>query len=237
MRSKKSRVLETAVWANVCATKSRYLSASAIFSGLTKDQLALVSESASLRTCMEGTVFYTPGQTGQVLFILKRGTVQIYRMGVDGRKLVTAVLQPVAMFGEMSILGQGMYDSFAEATSDTVICAMSRADVERNLLSNPDVVLRILKSVGDRIITLERTLDEIAFLPLAARLARLLLQEASPEGKIEGLTHQAFAERLGVYRESVSVAIGELRTARIVDVTRKRVVITNRIALERVAAQ
>lgn len=237
MRSEKSRVSETAVGASVCATKSRYFSASEIFSGLTKDQLALVSESASLRTCMAGTVFYTPGQTGQVLFILKRGTVEIYQMGVDGRKLVTAVLQPVTMFGEMSILGQGMYDSFAEATSDAVICAMSRADVERHLLSNPDVVLRILKSVGDRVIKLERTLDEIAFHPLAARLARLLLQEASPEGTIEGLTHQALAERLGVYRESVSVAIGELRTARIVDVTRKRVVITDRIALERVAAQ
>jgi CRP/FNR family transcriptional regulator, cyclic AMP receptor protein len=49
-----------------------------------------------------------------------------------------------------------MYDTFAEATEDSIICTMSRADVESLLLSRPKVALRILEAVGKRVIEAER---------------------------------------------------------------------------------
>ena len=216
--------------------KIGYLSMMELFRDFTPDQMEEVVRATKMQTCKPGRIFYTPGETGEVLFILKTGAVQIYRMSHEGRKLVIAKLPPYSFFGEMSCIGQGMYDTFAEATEDSLICTMSRSDVERLLLSKPKVALRILEAVGKRVVEAETQLEEIAFKGLIPRLASLLLREAN-DSEITGLSHQDIAERLGVYRETVTSALNELKTAGLIEIGRKRIVITNRPRLERAASE
>ncbi|MCA1600960.1 MAG: Crp/Fnr family transcriptional regulator, partial [Acidobacteria bacterium] len=161
---------------------------------------------------------------------------QIYRMSPEGRKLVIAKLPPYTFFGEMSCIGQGMYDTYAEAIEESLICTMSRNDVERLLLAKPKVALRILEAVGKRVVDAERQLEEIAFKGLIPRLAALLLREAEGE-EIKGLSHQDIAEQLGVYRETVTSALNELKAAGIIDIGRKRITIIDRKRLERAASE
>ena len=112
-------------------SKIGYLSAMDLFRDFTPEQMEEIVRATQMQTCKAGRIFYTPGETGEVLFLLKTGAVQIYRMSPEGRKLVIARLPPYSFFGEMSCIGQGMYDTFAEATEDSLVCTMSRADVER----------------------------------------------------------------------------------------------------------
>lgn len=55
--------------------------------------------------------------------------------------------------------------------------------------------------------------------------------------EINGLSHQDIAERLGVYRETVTSTLNELKTAGIIDIGRKRITIANRPRLERAASE
>lgn len=217
-------------------SKIGYLSMMDLFRDLTPDEMQEIDRATFMQTCKAGRVFYTPSQTGEVLFILKKGTVQIYRMSPEGRKLVITQLKPYTFFGEMSCIGQGMYDSFAEATEDSLICTMSRSDVERLILSKPKVALRILEGIGTRMVEVERQLEDVAFKGLIPRIASLLLREAKDD-EVAGFSHQDIADRLGVYRESATLALNELKTARIIDIGRKRITITNRKRLERAAAE
>ncbi|MCA1601103.1 MAG: Crp/Fnr family transcriptional regulator [Acidobacteria bacterium] len=217
-------------------SKIGYLSAMELFHDFTPEQMQEIDRATVMQTCRTGRVFYTPGETGEVLFILKKGAVQIYRMSPEGRKLVIASLPQYSFFGEMSCIGQGMYDTFAEATEDSLICTMSRSDVERLLLSKPKVALRILEAVGKRVVDAERQLEEIAFKGLIPRLASLLLREAE-DNKITGLSHQDIAERLGVYRETVTSALNELKAAGLIEIGRKRITIANEARLERAASE
>jgi CRP-like cAMP-binding protein len=116
-------------------------------------------------------------------------------------------------------MGQGMYDTFAEAVEDSLICTMSRRDVERLLLSKPKVALRMLEAVGKRVVDAERQLEEIAFKGLIPRVASLLLREAQ-HNEVSGLSHQDIAEQLGVYRETVTSALNELKTAGMIEIGR-----------------
>jgi CRP-like cAMP-binding protein len=214
--------------------KIGYLSMMDLFRDFTPEQMEEVVRATRMQTCKTGRIFYTPGETGEVLFILKTGAVQIYRMSPEGRKLVIAKLPPYSFFGEMSCIGQGMYDTFAEATEDSLICTMSRSDVERLLLSKPKVALRILEAVGKRVVEAERQLEDLAFKGLIPRIASLLLREADGN-EVHGLSHQDIAERLGVYRETATSALNELKTAGIIEIGRKRITIVNRPRLERAA--
>jgi CRP/FNR family cyclic AMP-dependent transcriptional regulator len=125
-----------------------------------------------------------------------------------------------------------MYDTFAEAKEESLICTMSLSDVERLLLSKPKIALRILEAVGKRVVETEQQLEEFAFKGLIPRLASLLLREAE-DNQITGLSHQDIAERLGVYRETITSALNELKTAGLIEIGRKRITIANRPRLER----
>ena len=224
------------VEASALRNKIGYLSMMELFRDLSPAEMQEIDRATRMQTCAPGRVFFTPGETGEVLFLLKKGAVQIYRMSPEGRKLVIATLPQYSFFGEMSCIGQGMYDTFAEATQDSLICTMSRSDEERLLLSKPKVALRILEAVGKRVVDAERQLEEIAFKGLIPRLASLLLREAE-DNEISGLSHQDIAERLGVYRETVTSALSELKTAGIIEIGRKRITIANKTRLERAASE
>lgn len=216
--------------------KIGYLSAMDLLHGMTPAEMDEIERATTMQSCRAGRVFYTPGETGEVLFILKKGSVQLYRMSPEGRKLVITRLEPVCFFGEMSCIGQGMYNTFAEATEESVLCTMSRHDVERLLLSKPKVAVRILEAIGQRLVSTEQQLEEMAFKGLIPRLAAALLRAATGE-EVLGLSHQDIAEQLGVYRETVTNALNELKSAGLIEVGRKRIAILDRKRLERAASE
>jgi CRP/FNR family transcriptional regulator, cyclic AMP receptor protein len=216
--------------------KIGYLSGMDLFRDLTPEEMEEVERALVMQTYQAGRVFYTPGDTGEVLFILKQGMVQLYRMSAEGRKLVIARLEPVCFFGEMSCVGQGMYNTFAEATEDSLIYTMNCHDVGRLLLSKPKVAVRILEAVGQRLVNAERQLEEMAFKGLIPRVAALLLRAAEGD-EVKGLSHQDLAEHLGVYRETVTNALHELKNANILNVGRKHITIVDRKRLERAASE
>jgi len=96
-----------------------------------------------------GRVFYTPKDKGEVIFMLKRGRVNLFRIAPDGRKLVTAQLQHGTVFGEMAMFGQGMYGCHAEAARDCLICVLSRPDLTGLVMRNPQVALNLMQELGN----------------------------------------------------------------------------------------
>jgi CRP/FNR family cyclic AMP-dependent transcriptional regulator len=219
------------------AQKLSYLSHIHLFRDLSPAELAEMDRQLTMSSCAPGKIFYMPEDSGEVLFLLKRGKVQIYRLAPNGKKLVVATLGPGAIFGEMSIVGQGMHNTFAEAVDDCLLCVMSRADVERLLREKPDVAFRFLETMGDRVSTLEAHLEDIAFKSIPSRLAGLLLRLSDETGSTElrGYTHQDLSEMLGTYRETVTQTLNEFKADGLVAIGRKRIVLRNRVALQALA--
>ena len=193
-------------------TKVRFLSDTDIFRDLSARELEEIDRQTAMSTCRRGKVFYTPGETGEVLFILKRGRVNLYRINPDGKKLVTATIEPGTVFGEMSLVGQGMHDTFAEAAEDCTLCVMSRSDIEHLLLSKPRVALRFMELMANRLREVEARMETVAFKSVPARLAASLLDLAQDSGEIVGVSHQDLADIVGTYRETVTRILNEFRT-------------------------
>lgn len=209
------------------ASKLTHLSETRVFASLPPAEKTWLAESTTMVTCERGRVFYTPDEPGEVIFIVKRGRVDLYRLGLDGRKLVVATLEDHTIFGEMGLIGQRMYGCFAEAATDCLLCVLSRADLSRLIRRNPEVGLALLSEVSDRLQQREADLEALAFRALPTRLATLLLREADHFGTINGYTHQDLAERLGTYRETVSQVLGRFRNERLVVVEPRRIRITD----------
>lgn len=217
--------------------KLDYLSHIQVFRDLSPNELMEMDRQLTMSSCASGKIFYMPEDSGEVLFLLKKGQVQIYRLAPNGKKLVVATLGPGAIFGEMSLVGQGMHNTFAEAVDDCLLCVMSRADVERLIREKPDVAFRFLETMGNRVSALEAHLEDIAFKSVPARLAGLLLRLAEEQGSdsLRGYTHQDISEMLGTYRETVTQTLNEFKAQGLVAIGRKRIILVNKQRLEALA--
>ncbi len=216
------------------SVKLQALSEIEIFQDLSDQEMEEMDRSTTMSTCEPGRVFYGPDEIGEVLFLLKKGRVQLYRLSPEGKKLVVAILEKGAIFGEMSLVGQGMHNTFAEAVDECTLCVMSRMDVERIVEEKPQVALRFLESMAIRLRKTEAKLEDLAFKSIPVRLAALL-QDLAGESKsgdtVEGYTHQDLAEMLGTYRETATQTLNEFKSHGWVEIGRKRIRIVDPSAL------
>ncbi|MGH2410507.1 MAG: Crp/Fnr family transcriptional regulator [Chloroflexota bacterium] len=219
------------------AVKIGYLSAIEIFADLSKQRLQWIKETTTMFTCSRGAIIYEPGETGEVLFLLKRGLVQLYELSPEGKKLVVGTLAPGAFFGDMPLLGQAMCDTFAEAARECLICAMGQGDVEALLLAEPSVALRILHVVGKRLHEQRMVLADVVFKSVPGRVAALLLRTAEETGSdtIAGFSQQDLADRAGVARETMTQTLNEFASMGAVELHRMTVILRDREVLAALA--
>jgi CRP-like cAMP-binding protein len=221
------------------ATKAKlgFLSDIELFQDLSPKEIEELERLITISSVKRGKVFYRPEETGEVLFILKSGRVQLYRISPEGKKLVIASLGAGTLFGEMPLLGQQLHNTFAEAAEDCVIFVMSRKDLERLFLNKPQVALRVLDITGRRLRDVEDRLQTMAFKGIPARLASLLLLLAEEHDSLEvvGLTHQDLAETVGTYRETATQVLNDLKAQGLIEIGRKRITILDQEGLLAVA--
>lgn len=220
-------------------SKLNYLSTIDVFRDLTLDDLMRMDRQVTMAACNSGKIFFMPDERGEVLFLLKKGRVQLYRLSPNGKKLIVATLGPGAIFGEMSLVGQGMYRTFAEAVDECMVCVMSRADVAYLIREKPQVAFRFVEALGERLTETERRLEDFAFKSVPARLAGLLLTLAAEQRGlvVTGFTHQELAEMLGTYRETVTQALSDFKAQGLVQIRRKQIVLVDKVALRRLAEE
>ncbi len=219
------------------ALKRHYLPKVEIFRDLSAEEIGEVEQGFRMSPDVpKGRIVFQPDETGEGLFILKQGEVQIYRISPEGKRFVVANIGPGTFFGEMAFGGQSMYGSFAETTEESCVCVMSRVDLERLITKFPKVGVRVMQSLAARLAATETQLEDLALKSLAARLATFVLRESSEgDPEMRGLTHNDLAERVGTSRETATQALNELKGSGLIAIGRKRIEVLDRAGLRDVA--
>lgn len=212
-----------------------------LFADLSAQEIEAMDHMMPPVTFRCGELLYGPTKSENALFILKKGRVRVFRVTAEGKALTLAILEPGAVFGEMPLLGQRMYGSYAEAIDMVSVCKMTTAEVEHQLLADPRIAVRMARLLGDQVGRLEARLTDLALKPLHARAAATLLQLAvdqhrGPLGKPTiRLTHGQIAGLLGATRESTSRAVQGLADDGLIRQARGRIVVVDMHGLRRAA--
>ena len=217
-----------------------YLRQVELFQDLSPEELSMMEKMMPVKKVEAGNVFYCPTQPAQVLFLVKKGRVNLYHLSSEGTAFTTAIIEEGTFFGEMALLGQSLYGSYAEAVTPCLLCIMSRKDVKMALLSDLRIASRLVEMLGRRLLETEQRLADIALKSVAARLATLLLHMARPPQALEQrkgffsgktveitCTHEELAQSIGVYRETVTKILNEWSRKKLVELHRGRIVLMN----------
>ncbi len=223
--------------------KIRLLSMVDVLEPLSEEELKEFGRRVPDTHVEQGQIFFTPGDRSEALFMLKKGRVRIYRVTPDGWEFTLAVVEAGTMFGEMALTAQRMRQAYAQATEPSDICILKNADLERLVRGNPEVGIKMIRVLSERLRLCETRLEDVTLKDVPARLASLILQLAASEGIMthEGpqiptrYTHRQLATMIGSSRETVTRAFTKLQKAGAVELRRRHIYVKDTEALERAA--
>jgi CRP-like cAMP-binding protein len=189
-----------------------------------------------------GETFFTPEDTSERLFILKKGRVRLFRTS-DGRQLTLAEIEAGTIFGEMALTAQRLRGSYAQAMEPSILISMSRADLEHLMLKNPQVGIRITQLLSERLHSYESRLEDLSLKEIPARLASLILLLCEEEGVMtrqdikipHHYTHERLGTMIGANREAVTRAFSKLQDEGAIELRRRLIHVSDIEALRRVA--
>ncbi|HDP77218.1 MAG TPA: Crp/Fnr family transcriptional regulator [Mesotoga infera] len=204
-----------------------------IFRDLTDEEVEQVEAMVRMIDCKAGHVFFSPDEKVEVLYMLKKGKVQIYTINQDGRRLIIDTLGPGTFFGEMSLTAQSMQESFAEAIEDSLICVLGRSDIEALIMYKPIVAVRLLDIVSQRLRLTRLRFEETVLQSATIRVCSTLLR-LSQDSLLIRMTHQELADTTGLFRETVTTILDELQLSGILELSRKKISIKDRSELQRI---
>ncbi|MBL8968742.1 MAG: cyclic nucleotide-binding domain-containing protein [Spirochaetaceae bacterium] len=96
------------------------------------------------------TMVFSEGMPGSELYIIQKGSVKITKI-VDNNEVLLAVLKPGDIFGEMAILENKPRVASAVAFEDAYLLAVNKANFERMVQTQPQIVTRLTTLLSDRL--------------------------------------------------------------------------------------
>jgi CRP-like cAMP-binding protein len=190
-----------------------------------------------------GQMLYGPQDQTERLFLIQKGKVRIFRTTPDGRELTLAVVESGTVFGEMALTGQQLEGAYAQAMEPSQVSTMARADLERLVLEKPEVGLKIMHVLSERLRRYETRLEDVTMKDVRSRLAGIILLLVESEGLRTGTgyripahyTHERLGTMVGANRVAVTRAFGLLQDEGVVELRRRLIHVEDIEALRRSA--
>ncbi|MDR3536488.1 MAG: Crp/Fnr family transcriptional regulator [Acetobacteraceae bacterium] len=167
--------------------KRAALLASPLFEAMQPAEIDTVLQMATERRVRRGQTIFQKGEDGTSMMAVLQGRVRISAVSLEGKEVTLNVINPGDVFGEIALLDGKPRSADAVAVDDTLVLVLERRVVLPFLKANPDLLLRLLAVMCDRLRRTSVALEEIALFELPVRLARVLGQLADDYGRPSAL--------------------------------------------------
>ena len=212
---------------------ARLLAHTEVFGDLEERELQEVAQVAVPRHWEKGEVIFREGDVGDTCYLLRSGAVVLTREHQDGRTVALAELRAGMLFGELAMFRGETRSATAEAIEPASAVALLAGDVQRLIRRNPDLALKLLASLAERVSHTNERLLQQSFQTVAGRVASALLAQtisrqadgAPQEDVLIRSTQAEIAHLAGTSRESASRFLATLERAGIVTLGRGKVTV------------
>ncbi|MFL0248663.1 Crp/Fnr family transcriptional regulator [Candidatus Clostridium stratigraminis] len=228
---------------HVCeACTGRYCAKKApIFSVLDSDQLVEVTSSILRRKYKKGQIIFFEGDVSDKFYIINGGKIKIFKYTKEGKEQILYILSEGDFIGYLSLLKKGRFDYNAEALEDVNVCMLTKDDFDKIVKRTPEISLRILESLHDRLVSLENLVQTLSTKDIETRIAAILKNFVKDFGKEETkgiviempLSREEMANYIGVTRETMSRKLTSMEDDGIIElVGNKKIIIKDLQLLE-----
>jgi CRP/FNR family transcriptional regulator len=165
-----------------------------------------------------GTVLYTSSAEARNIYFIHRGQVRTYRVSNDEGGRLHDILGPDEWCGEAALARHATYDEQAVAVVESVVSEVPAERVLSLIAQQPRLAGEVIRQLTNKLLAAREDAAGLVFEDCHRRLLKALLRfsrsaAASPhaDGVVLHITHEQLAQAVGVARETVSLALTQLR--------------------------
>ena len=188
-----------------------------LFSELNEDELQEVAALAQARKVPTDTTIFHEGDPADSIFVVVNGRVKVVTTSSDGKEFILSVLGGGQVFGEMGMLEAAPRSASVVTITEVDLLVIKREDFDRLLNTSPGISRKLMAILSRRLRRANSKMESLAYMDVAGRLARYLLDMALDHGQrlgngwvvVRRPTHSDIAHSIGTSRETVSRLINE----------------------------
>jgi len=175
------------------------------------------------------------GSSWPYLFLVEEGSLEAVKESPEGRSLVILELEKGMVFWGLGFFREGMGMPVAlVAREETRLRLWSREELLPLIRQNGEFTWELSKLMVERMLRASEIVEELAFQPVAARLAHFLLEQFGDRaGDVvsRDLTLDEMAARIGSTREMVCRQLYKLADHGVIQINRTELKISDLNAL------
>ena len=188
------------------------LSSINIFSNLSDNELENLQKVFKPRNYLKNSMIILEEEYGDLVFVVKTGTIKITRVNDEGKEVILALLGPGEIFGELAILDGEARSANALAQENCKLLAINKEDFLDILKHNFSISYSLMCELAKRLRKSDQQIEALSLSDAEHRIGVSLLNLAEDMGvikkgqvTIEKLPFQQdIANMAGTSRETVS---------------------------------
>src|SRR5215208_190428 len=224
-------------------SQRQVLRGSPLFARLGDEETDHILAHARVAKYAAGDQIMVKGDPGDSMMAVLNGRVSISAPSPDGRQVVLSVLHDGNIFGEIALLDGKERTADVNALTDCEILIVPRRSLLSLLERRPDICIDLMLVLCERLRRTNEQVEDLAFLDLEARIAKVLVRLAeengagAPHAKPVGIkiSQRALGELVGGSRESVNKHLHDWKRSGIIAIEKGAIVIRDIDALAELA--
>ena len=208
-----------------------------VFASLEEGERNLLAKQATRKNLKKGETLVMQGDVWPYLFLVAEGEIDAVKGSREGRNLLVTTFGKGELFWGLAFFQENApLIATLEANCPSRVFLWSRNRIEPIFIEHGRMSWELCHVMIQRMQRASTIVDDLAFQPVAERLAHLLLDHFDTAGEqaIErSLTLDDMAIRIGTTREMVCRVLYRFADKKLINVTRTEFVLTDRAGLSR----
>ncbi|HYP22043.1 MAG TPA: Crp/Fnr family transcriptional regulator [Actinomycetota bacterium] len=213
-----------------------------LFAGLPPRDLEAIAARGIARTYPKGQILFYQHDPGESLYVILEGRVKAFVTSELGTELNLGIFESPAILGEVALVDGGPRSASAEVVAPAKLLVFTRTTFLSLLGEHPALVDAYLRTLGKLIRRLQDRTEDLVFLDLHGRVAKLLLSfaedaESGPEGTLLDLkfTQGELAAMVAGSRPTVNQILKTFEGRGYLTIAGRQIVVKDEAALRRLA--
>lgn len=212
-----------------------------LFSVLNRKEIELLAQSATRASLTRKDTVYRPGSPMDAIYLIVNGGIKVSKTNENEVRVILDIYRPGEVIGEECLTNPGTHETEARPLDQATLIKLDAKALSRLLEENPRFAKACLELSHQRARFYREKLEELIFKEVSARLVSALLRLGRAFGRRDKqgiliaarITHQDLADYIGSSRETVSLALGQMRRKKLIKMNVRKFILPDLKALRK----
>lgn len=212
---------------------------SQLFGGLPAEHITEIEKIAVAKHFSKGESIFADGDEGSGFYLVVEGTVNVYKLSPDGKEQILHIVKEGDTIGAVPVFSGKSFPANARAITKSHLLFFDRQKFIQLITDKPALTMNLLALLAMRLREFTIQVENLSLKEIPGRLAAYLLYLSKEQDNRDlvklNISKAQLANILGTGPESLSRALGNMKSRKLIEEEGANIRLLNRELLEQLA--